>query len=127
MTATPLLPWRAQPRGTMMASIIRGRSRLSAHVRLSVIFLVGTVGLVWLLFFGMSPHLQRTAEGAGGLAPAAGTSGAATAPAGLSPRLAQVSATSPRRQVEVIIQLRHGVSAAQGRALVRSLGGRPGL
>ena len=110
----------------MMASIVQGRLRLSAHVRLSVIALVGTVGLVWLLFFGLSPHLQRTAAGAGGLAPTAGTSGAATTPAGLSPRLARLSATSPNHQVEVIIQLRRGVSAAQGRAAVRSVGGRPG-
>ena len=38
-----------------------------------------------------------------------------------------MAAGSPRRRVEVIIQLRPGVSAAQGRALVRSLGGQPGL
>jgi serine protease AprX len=111
----------------MMASILQGRVRLPAHVRMSAIALAGMVGLVWLLFFGMSPHLQRTAEGAGGLAPAAGTSGGASSPAGLSPRLAHLSATSPRRQVEVIIQLRPGVGAGAGRALVRSLGGRPGL
>jgi serine protease AprX len=42
-------------------------------------------------------------------------------------RAAQPAAASPGRQVEVIIQLRPGVSAAQGRALVRSLGGQPGL
>jgi len=111
----------------MMASILQGRLRLPVHVRMSVIALVAMVGLVWLLFLGMGPHLQRTAESAGGLAPAAGTSGGATGPAGLSPRLANLSAASPRRQVEVIIQLRPGVSAATGRALVRSLGGRPGL
>ena len=35
-------------------------------------------------------------------------------------------AESPRRRVEVIIQLRRGVDAAQGRALVGSLGGQPG-
>ncbi|HYZ81941.1 MAG TPA: S8 family peptidase [Solirubrobacteraceae bacterium] len=92
-----------------------------------MIALVGMVGLVWLLFFGMSPHLRPTALRAGGLAPAAGTSGGVSTPTGLSPRLAKLSATSPHRQVEVIIQLRRGVSAAQGRAVVRSLGGRPGL
>ena len=37
---------RAQPRGTMMASIIHGRLRLPAHIRLSVAALVGMVGLV---------------------------------------------------------------------------------
>ncbi|MGZ4175048.1 MAG: S8 family peptidase [Solirubrobacteraceae bacterium] len=110
-----------------MASIVQGRLRLPAHVRMTVIVLVAMVGLVWLLFFGMGPHLQRAATGAGGFAPAAGTSGAASAPAGLSPRLAHLSATSPHQQVEVIIQLRRGVSVARGRALVRSVGGRPGL
>jgi serine protease AprX len=38
-----------------------------------------------------------------------------------------VAAASPRRQVEVIIQLRRGVDAADGRALVRALGGAPGV
>ena len=34
---------------------------------------------------------------------------------------------APRRAVEVIVQLKPGVEVAQGRALVRSLGGRPGV
>jgi serine protease AprX len=110
----------------MLASILQRRLRLPVHVRMSVITLVAMVGLVWLLFFGIGPHLQRTAQSAGGLAPAAGTSGAANIP-GLSPRLARLSASSPRRSVEVIIQLRPGVSEAEGRSIVRSLGGRPGL
>jgi serine protease AprX len=38
-----------------------------------------------------------------------------------------VAAATPRRQVEVIIQLRRGVDAADGRALVRALGGAPGV
>ena len=41
--------------------------------------------------------------------------------------LATLAAAHPAERVEVIVQLRHGVGAAAGRALVRSLGGRPGL
>jgi serine protease AprX len=40
---------------------------------------------------------------------------------------AHLATASPRQRVEVIIQLRHGVDAARGRALVRSLGGQPGV
>jgi serine protease AprX len=50
-----------------------------------------------------------------------------TSPSSLSPALAQAAARAPRRQVDVIIQLRRGVYAAQGRALVRAVGGQPGL
>jgi serine protease AprX len=37
------------------------------------------------------------------------------------------AAAAPKRQVEVIIQLGRGVDPARGRALVRALGGKPGL
>jgi serine protease AprX len=110
----------------MMTSIIHGRPRLPAHIRLSVVALVGMVGLVWLLFFGLTPRLRPTALRTGGLAPAAGASGAAKSPAALSPPLAHLTATSPHRRVVVIIQLQRGVDVAAGAALVRSLGGRPG-
>ncbi len=110
----------------MMASIIHGRLRLPAHIRLSVLALVGMVGLVWLLFFGLSPRLHPTAVRTGGLAPAAGASGGASTSASLSPSLAHLAATSPHRRVVVIIQLRRGVDVARGRALVRSVGGQPG-
>jgi serine protease AprX len=69
--------------------------------------------------------------------PKAATSSVATlhgsAPAGMaSPRtlqapLAHLAATSPARRVEVIIQMRRGISPGRGRALVRAAGGRPGL
>jgi serine protease AprX len=111
----------------MMASIIHGRLRLPAHLRVSVLAVVGMVGLVWLLFFGLSPRLHPTAMRTGGLAPAAGASGAANAPAALSPPLAHLAATSPHRRVVVIIQLQRGVDVARGQALVRSVGGHPGL
>jgi serine protease AprX len=109
----------------MMASIIHGRLRLPAHIRLSVAILVGMVGLVWLLFFGLSPRLHPTAVRTGGFAPAAGASGA-DAPASLSPSLARLASTNPHRRVVVIIQLQRGVDVAKGQALVRSVGGRPG-
>jgi serine protease AprX len=107
----------------MMASIINGRLRLPARIRLSVVALVGTVGLVWLLFFAIGPRLHPAAARTGGSAPAAGASGA---PASLSPSLAHLAATAPGRRVVVIIQLRRGVNLAAGRTLVRSVGGRPG-
>ena len=110
----------------MMASIIHGRLRLPAHIRLSVLALVGMVGLVWLLFFGLAPRLHPTALRTGGPAPAAGASGGASAPAALSPSLAHLAATSPKRRVVVIIQLTRGTDLAAGRALVRSMGGHPG-
>ncbi|HEX3975679.1 MAG TPA: S8 family peptidase [Solirubrobacteraceae bacterium] len=109
-----------------MASIIHGRLRLPAHIRLSVAALVGMIGLVWLLFFGLSPRLHPTALRTGGLAPAAGASGAAHTPASLSPTLAHLASNSPHRRVIVIIQLQHGVDLARGQALVRSVGGHPG-
>jgi len=110
----------------MMASIIHGRLRLPAHIRLSVVALVAMVGLVWLLFFGVAPRLHPTAVRTGGFAPAAGAGGGASAPAALSPSLARLAATSPNRRVVAIIQLRRGVDLAAGRTLVRSVGGRPG-
>ncbi len=110
----------------MMASIINGRLRLPAHIRLSVAALVGMVGLVWLLFFALSPGLRPTALRTGGSAPAAGASGAATAPDSLSPTLARLASTNPHRRVIVIIQLRHGVDLARGQALVHSVGGQAG-
>ncbi len=109
-----------------MASIIHGRLRLPAHIRLSVVALVGMVGLVWLLFFAIGPRLHPTAVRTGGPAPAAGASGAAGTPASLSPTLAHLAATNPHRRVVVIIQLQHGVNLSAGRTLVRSVGGRPG-
>ncbi|MBV8711919.1 MAG: S8 family serine peptidase, partial [Solirubrobacterales bacterium] len=47
--------------------------------------------------------------------------------AAVSPSPARAAATAPRRGVEVIVQLKPGVDEAQGRALVRSLGGQPGV
>jgi serine protease AprX len=56
-----------------------------------------------------------------------GTRPAAASPSAVSGPLALLASASPERRVEVIIQLRPGVDAAAGRALVRSMGGQPGL
>ncbi|HEX3690977.1 MAG TPA: S8 family peptidase [Solirubrobacteraceae bacterium] len=109
-----------------MASIVHGRLRLPAHIRLSVLTLVGMVGLVWLLFFGLSPRLHPSAARTAGLPSTAGVNGGAGAPAALSPALERLAATHPERRVVVIIQLQRGVDPARGQALVRSLGGHPG-
>jgi serine protease AprX len=85
-----------------------------------------SAAVAWL--FVVSPSVAPRAGPApsGVPAPASGTGGGPAATGGLSGALARVAADSPRRRVEVIIQLRRGVDAAQGRALVRSLGGQPG-
>ena len=59
------------------------------------------------------------------LAPRIGHSGGPASR--LSGDLARLAAASPRRRVEVIIQLRSGVTVVRGRALVRSVGGQPGV
>ena len=56
-----------------------------------------------------------------------GTRPTAASPSTVSGPLALLASASPERRVEVIIQLRPGVDAADGRALVRSMGGQPGL
>jgi serine protease AprX len=85
-----------------------------------------SAAIAWL--FVLSPNVAPRAAAArsGVPAPASGTGGGPAATGSLSGALARVTADSPRRRVEVIIQLRRGVDAAQGRALVRSLGGQPG-
>jgi serine protease AprX len=59
--------------------------------------------------------------------PESPASGVSVGPGALSPQLARLADAYPRRRVEVIIQLARGVNASQGRALVRSSGGQPGL
>lgn len=93
--------------------------------------------LVWLFVFGSSPAPRGGSAQAGGTrAPistnartvaAPGTGVASAGSGALSGPLARVAAADPGRRVEVIIQLKRGVNPAQGRALVRSLGGQPGV
>jgi serine protease AprX len=81
---------------------------------------LAAVTVAWLLLTPSS-RLESPLVGTGAV------SRLPTAPAAVAPDLARVAATHPGRRVEVIIQLRRGVSSAQGRALVRALGGQPGL
>lgn len=76
---------------------------------------------------GAAVGAPGTAAASGGPAAAVGTAGGPTHPSALSGPLARLAATRPAQQVDVIVQLRRGVSTSQGRALVRSLGGRPGV
>jgi serine protease AprX len=64
---------------------------------------------------------------AGHLSSASFQQAGSAAPGALSPDLSRLSVAHPGRRVVVIIQFNRGIDAARGRALVRSLGGRPGL
>jgi serine protease AprX len=86
-----------------------------------------SAAVAWLFVLSPSVAPRAGAAPSGAPAPASGTGGGPAATSGVSGALARVAADSPRRRVEVIIQLRRGVDAAQGRALVRSLGGQPGV
>jgi serine protease AprX len=108
-----------------MTSFVVGRLRPShARLRLVVAALaVALAALTWALITSWT--VKSPAGAASGSAPVAhGSAGAAGA---LSPQLAQLAATDPSRTVEVIIQLHRGVGIEQGRSLVRSVGGHPGL
>jgi serine protease AprX len=103
-----------------MTSFVIGRLRPNyARLRLVVAVLaVALAALTWVLISSWT--VKAPAGAASGSAPRA-TAGA------LSPQLSHLAATDPTRRVEVIIQLQRGAAPAQGRALVRSVGGRPGL
>jgi serine protease AprX len=106
----------------MMTSFVVGRLRPNhARLRLVVAALaVALAALTWVLIASWTVKSQAGAT--------AGSAPRVTAPAAaLSPQLSHLAATDPRRSVEVIIQLRRGAGLAQGRALVRSVGGQPGL
>jgi serine protease AprX len=75
----------------------------------------------------LGPASGTGGRSAGALTPASGTGGTSAGSGAVSGPLARLATADPGRRVEVIIQLKRGVEAAQGRALVRSLGGRPGI
>jgi serine protease AprX len=104
-----------------MTSFVDGRPRLHLDLRVwtAVLAMVAAV-LAWTLVGGHRP------SPAGGSSPSAA---AVTAPGSsrLSASLAHLAADRPGARVEVIIQLAHGARLASGRALVSSLGGRPGV
>ncbi len=110
-----------------MTSFVVGRLRPS-EVRFRVITTVVAVivaALTWVLVTGPPVKSASGAVPPLGSVPASSTSGPTIS--AMSPELARIAGSHPRRLVEAIIQLRDGVNAIQGRALVRSLGGRPGL
>lgn len=110
-----------------MTSFVQGRLRLRhANFRASMAALVlAAGGLTWAVAAG---HADNSAPPApsGSLASAAQPRGGALGSGHLSGQLAALAAASPRRRVQVIIQLVRGATIADGGALIRSLGGRPG-
>ncbi len=104
-----------------MTSFVDGRPRLHLHptFRAAVPALAAAV-LAWALVAGADPKT-----------PLAGSSRSASSvsapgPGSLSAPVARLAANSPSTRVEVIVQLNHGTPLSSGRALVHSLGGRPG-
>lgn len=91
----------------------------------ALVLISAAVGCLFLL--GPSGDRPASASSSHLVAPALGTSGASGPASALSGPLARLAAVTPARRVEVIVQLRRGVDEGRGRALVRSLGGRPGL
>ncbi len=98
----------------------------------AISLIAAAVGWLLVLNVGAVPRTGLQPSGATALAPPLARVAASTGlqPSGataLAPPLARVAASTPERQVEVIIQLTRDVNVAQGRALVRALGGRPGM
>jgi serine protease AprX len=105
-----------------MTSFVVGRMRPS-HARLRLVAAVLAVALAALTWALITSWTVKSPVGTSS-APATGSAGSSAA---LSPQLSRLAATDPSRRVEVIIQLHRGVGIAQGRTLVRSVGGHPGL
>jgi serine protease AprX len=114
-----------------MTSLVHGRPRLRlrrADFRASVTALALAAAALTGIFAASStggPAIRPAPSSASG--PAALTGAGATSSGSLSGQLAGLAAARPSQRVEVIVQLVRGVPLARGRALVRSLGGRPGL
>ncbi len=104
-----------------MTSFVDGRPRLHLHLRVwTAVLAVVVAVLAWTLVAGL-----RTLPAVG---PSPSVSaGSIPDSSRLSAPLAALAADRPGARVEVIIQLAHGARLAGGRALVASLGGRPGV
>jgi serine protease AprX len=110
-----------------MTAFVHGRLRLP---EINLRILVGAL----VLAAGVLAAVVRTGNSATTSSASAASRGSARpAPAGTAAHgnvaapLAHLVVTRPGQRVEVIIQLRPGVSLGRGRALVRAAGGRPGL
>ena len=117
----------------------RGRRALplTAVAIAGVSLIAAALASLFILAHGPAPHAatarvaapapHAATAGAAAPAPTVRPAGGSAGSPGTSGALARVAATNPRRQVEVIIQLRRGVDIVRGRALVRSLSGQPGV
>src|SRR5436305_5740747 len=85
------------------------------------------VALVWVFLLSSGGVSGPGVVAPGVRAPASATAAGSAGTSGVSGALAHAAAANPRQRVEVIIQFRRGVDAAREHALVRSLGGQPGL
>ena len=108
-----------------MTSAVHGRLRLpESNVRmLATALVLAACGLAAAATHGSSKAATPPAVNLHGAAQPAGVA----SPGSLAAPLARLAATSPTRRVEVIIQMRRGVSPSRGRALVGAAGGHPGL
>jgi serine protease AprX len=109
-----------------LSSARESRRRPLAAVAIGAIALIAAA-VFWLFASGSGAARPSHASSSALPAPPVSTGGGPAGASNLSAALARLAAADPRRQVEVIIQLKPGVDAAQGRTLVRSLGGQPGL
>jgi serine protease AprX len=108
-----------------MASSVAGRVLLAfARIRVAV------AGFA-VLAVGCAVAVSASSNGGSPIAPPADHAPPPASPApsrSLSQAaLSRLAAVHPGRHVEVIIQMVRGVDSSRGRALVRSLGGEPGL
>jgi serine protease AprX len=114
-----------------MTSFVHGRMRPLASGRAAMLALLLTLAVASFIAHVAASSAPETLPAAGSSAAASSSaaSSAAPGPGGhgtAAAPLRQLAAAHPRGPVEVIIQLRAGVRPAQGQALVRSAGGRPG-
>ena len=104
-----------------MTSFADGRQRLHSRrgVPAAVLALAAAV-LAWVLVAGPGRPTPVTEVANSVASLPASSSGSLSAP------LARLAADRPKTRVEVIVQLAPGAGQTRARALVRSLGGRPG-
>ena len=105
----------------MPISLRKSALVLPAKARLYLAVVALVAAALSLSLFVSRPAAEQTSLTPAN-APAPGTAGGS-----VSPDLARLSAAHPQRRVVVIIQFLPGVNETQGRSLVRSLGGQPGL
>jgi serine protease AprX len=103
-----------------MILTVHGRPRPLAHLRVLLAGILLAAALTWGLLAAGGATTRAPALNSPPPSTALGTPGSPSDP------LARLAATHPARPVQVIVQLSALARPADGRALVRSLGGRPG-